>query len=199
MTDAAAPQVSRKTLIALILVFVGPLALAIVLFAFRDRLPIPGPRTVGELIVPAVPVPDLHPRSLAAAPLTESIPRGRWTLAYLTAGGCDLQCEANLFKMRQVRLLVGRDRDRVDRLLLITGPTRPGGLDEIIKRYPKLPIGELNAADQHALVQVLSAELPDHVFIVDPLGNAMMRYPTDVTAKGLLKDLKHLLKVSQIG
>jgi len=200
MTETTAgPQVSRTTLIALLIVFVGPLALAIVLFAFRDRLPIPAADTVGELIEPLIPMPDLHPRPLSAAPVPEPMLRAHWTLLYLTTDGCDLRCQANLFKMRQVRLLVGRDRARVERLLLVSGPVAAGAVDEITGRYPRLPVVALDSADRQVLERTLGPELGDRIYIVDPLGNAMMRYPTDVPAKGLLKDLKHLLKVSQIG
>lgn len=193
------PQVSRKTLIAVLIVFVGPLAVAIALFAFRDTLPIPAARTMGELIDPAVPLPAIHPRALSTAPLPEPLFRGHWTLAYLSGGGCDLRCEANLFKIRQVRQSVGRDMGRVERLLLVAAPEDPMALAAILERYPGLPAGALDSSDQQALERALGPESRDRIFIVDPLGNAMMRYPVDAPSSALLKDLKRLLKVSQIG
>jgi len=200
MTETrAAPRPSRKTVLALIVVFVGPLALAILLFAFHDRLPIPAAVTVGELILPPTPMPDLHPRPLLEAPLPTPLFRGHWTLLYMSQGRCDLDCEANLFKMRQVRLSMGRDMGRVERLLLIAPPVAHGALEQIARRYPGLAVAALERADRQALAQILGPGAENRIHIVDPLGNAMMRYPAEVPAKGLLKDLKRLLKVSQIG
>lgn len=200
MTDSSSKRpISRGTLIGLLAVFLVPLVAATVLYQLRDRLPAIGTRAHGELIDPARPWEGFEARTVDGQRLTLEDLRGSWTLAYLGAGPCRLACEAGLFKMRQVRLALGADMKRVRRLYL--SPTLPKGeeLQSIQERNPGLVLATPAGTAQRSLNDVLGRDSAGHIYVIDPLGNVMMRYDAQATSKGMLKDLKHLLKVSQIG
>ncbi len=191
--------VSRGTLIGLLVVFLAPLVAATLLYQFRDHLPSLGTRNHGELMDPARPWEGFRARTADGQGLTPEDLRGRWTLAYLAGGPCDLACEAALFKMRQVRLALGTDMKRVQRLYLRLTPLEGEDLQSIRERNPGLILATLTDGAQRSLGEVLGQDAASHIYVIDPLGNAMMRYDARASSKGMLKDLRHLLKVSQIG
>lgn len=136
----------------------------------------------GELISPA------HPLS---GPPFEAL-RGKWVLVSFDAAACDAYCERKLYFMRQVRRAQGKDQERVERLWLITDAGRPRA--------------ELLAAIEGTRIErgaPLAAQFPaataDHIYVVDPLGNLMMRFPRDPDPSRILKDLQRLLRISQFG
>jgi hypothetical protein len=180
-------------LVALAVLFFGPLLVATILFEFSDRWRPEGVSAEGELITPAVPLRDFASTS-ADGVVDPSFFRGRWTLLHVEET-CNLACEAALFKTRQIRLTLGRDTDRVQRLLVVPGDVTPDA--ELLARHPDLAVAR--GGDLRPLLENLGPRVPGAFFIVDPMGNLMMRYPSDAPAKGLQKDLKHLLKVSKIG
>jgi hypothetical protein len=130
----------------------------------------------------------LPPRASAAPPLAAL--RGKWVLVSFDAPACDAYCENKLYFMRQARRAQGKDRVRIERLWGLTHPGKPRA--------------ELMAAIEGTVVADLSAaEFPgnarDHIYVVDPLGNLMMRFPRDPDPSRIIKDLQRLLKVSRIG
>ena len=126
--------------------------------------------------------------------------RGKWLLVTREGGTCQAECEQKLFAMRQSRLIVGREMDRVVRVVLIDDDTTPA--DELIKRYqgtawvsakslpwlPRFPIPPTDISNGRAFF-----------YGVDPLGNIFMRYSSDADVKLIAKDLQRVLKASQIG
>ncbi|HSG77069.1 MAG TPA: cytochrome C oxidase subunit I [Burkholderiales bacterium] len=136
----------------------------------------------GELISPPLP--------LAGAPLERL--RGKWVLVTLDGAACDAYCERKLYFMRQLRRAQGKNQERVERLWLLTSGTRPGPkLLQAIEGTHVEPAGTLAARFPGAV--------SDHIYVVDPLGNLMMRYPREPDPSRMLKDLQRLLKVSGIG
>lgn len=136
----------------------------------------------GELISP--------PRTLAGPPFAAL--RGKWVLVSFDAAACDAYCERKLYFMRQVRRAQGKDQDRVERLWLLTDAGEPRA--------------ELLAAIEGTRIEPgapLAAQFPattvDHIYVVDPLGNLMMRFPRDPDPSRMLKDLQRLLRISQFG
>jgi hypothetical protein len=138
----------------------------------------------GELILP--------PRPLAGAPL-EAL-RGKWVLVSFDAGTCDAYCERKLYFMRQVRRAQGKNQDRVARLWVVTDGASPrAALLEAIE-------GTHLARDAGLAAHFPAAGAPsDHLYVIDPLGNLMMRFPREPDPSRILKDLQRLLRVSQIG
>lgn len=154
----------------------------------------------GTLIEPARPL-DLPalPR-LAAEPLfTMTDWRRHWTLVTVAVEGCAATCRENLHTTRQVRLALGKDATRVQRVLLLAGPVADP--EFYAGQHPQLTVLPL-AEDSRATILeqfAVPGASNDYLLLVDPLGNVMMWYPADVAPDALDADLKRLLKYSQIG
>ena len=138
------------------------------------------PGNYGELIQP--------PRTLSGPPLGAL--RGKWVLVSFDRAACDAYCEKKLYFMRQVRRAQGKEQARVERLWVVTDAGAP---------RPEL----LAAIEGTHLARNASGEFPGersaHIYLVDPLGNLMMRFPRDPDPSRMLKDLQRLLKYSRIG
>jgi hypothetical protein len=172
----------RVKLAALGLFFAAPFVLAWLAY-WLDWAP-GATSNYGELITP--------PRPLAGAPLGEL--RGKWVLVSFDAPACDAYCEKKLYYMRQLHRAQGKDQARVERLWLLTEVGRPRAA--LLAAFAGTRIGR--AAGLAASFPAAGA-LADHVYVIDPLGNLMMRYPRDPDPSRMLKDLQRLLKVSGIG
>lgn len=173
-----------RTLAVLAGLFLLPLACAFWVYYGTDWRPI---RTVnhGELIAPARPLP-------------EGSFQKKWTLVYIGDGQCDDNCRKALLVMRQTRLSLNADMTRVDRVFLATANCC--ARDFLSHEHPGLVVREETGAPAGALLSLFPAnERAQTLFIVDPLGNLMMRYDVRQNPKGLLQDLKKLLSLSHIG
>jgi cytochrome oxidase Cu insertion factor (SCO1/SenC/PrrC family) len=149
----------------------------------------------GELLLPPALV-TTHPfeRTDAAGEFRFEALRGKWLMVASDTGACPAACQEKLVTMRQARLALGRDAGRVERIFVADDLT---ALDSSLAgafpgmhlvRTPKglsLPVGATNDRA--------------HVYLVDPLGNVMMRWPARAEGKRILQDLKRLLKASQVG
>lgn len=190
------PEIRFGTATALLVVFLLPLVAISLMYTYRDSLPLPGPKSHGELVDPVRQLPAFSIRDVAGKDITLDALKGKWTLVYVDASGCDLECQASLFKMRQARLALGEDMSRVARLFLLEGdPGRPD-VAEILEEYPRMMVAGTGGSDVAAL---FGEAAEGRIYMVDPLGNVMMRYDSASTTKGILKDMKHLLKYSRIG
>jgi len=145
----------------------------------------------------------IEPRPLPAAQLARvdgskfSIAelRGRWVMVQIDASGCTDACRRKLYFMRQVRLAQGHDMDRIERVWLIRdeGRVDPG----LLRDYE----GTYAARAGAEVVSAFPAErdAADHIYLIDPLGNLMLRFPKDADPGRMKKDLERLLKVSKVG
>jgi hypothetical protein len=134
----------------------------------------------GELITPR------------PAPLGEL--RGKWVLVTLDGAACDAYCEKKLYFMRQVRRAQGKDMDRVERLWVLTDSGKPRA--EVVAAIEGTRV--LTVQDV-SVVKSFPGNPPDHIYLVDPLGNLMMRFPRDPDPSRMIKDLQRLLKYSRVG
>jgi len=167
----------------------------------------------GELIEPVRPLPrtalpvllekvapdspdELTPEALAAAAARADLFVGRWSLVYIGNGACDAACRRALYVMRQTRVALNNDMTRVQRIFLVTA----GCCDQSLLRreYPGLLLADASAAPA-LLERFPASQRTTSVFVVDPLGNLMMRYDARRNPRGLLDDLKKLLQLSHIG
>ena len=191
---------SRSYLIGLFAVFFGPLFFAMWLFYVPNNWLNSSKQNHGILINPAQPLEEFELSALDGDSWNHELFQGKWTLLYIGDETCDLYCEANLFKMRQVRLTLGRDSQRVQRKYL--GLHKHQSTKAIVKIFSKYPSMQVAWFDAPMIYQTLPQlkKLPLHqIYVIDPLGNLMMWYSKDATSKGMKKDLKRLLKVSKIG
>lgn len=154
-----------------------------------------GGMNYGELI-PARPLIDPPLRHLDQRAFRLSELKGKWILLQLDASECGAACKAKLYSMRQVRLAQGREMERVERVWLILDEAR---LDtQLMREYDGT---RMLRASGNALL----AEFPppggarDHVYVIDPLGNLMLRFPKDADPRKMHRDLARLLRVSRVG
>lgn len=158
----------------------------------------------GQLISPVVNLPQL-PLTIADggdAPKSaiEQSLRGKWLLVTRDGGACDAVCKQKLLAMRQSRLIVGRELDRVVRVVLIDDDEMPS--ESLMQRFRGTVWIKAKS-----LSWLARLPLPPHgdtgsraaIYAVDPLGNIFMRYAPNADAKLIAKDLQRVLKASQIG
>ena len=135
----------------------------------------------------------LAPRPIAAAPVAAL--RGKWVLVQLDRAACDARCERKLYYMRQVRRAQGREMNRVERLWIVTD-------DAAVRAELLAAIEGTHIARGEAKLAALfpaQREAADHVYLVDPLGNLMLRFPRDPEPSRVIKDLQRLLRASSFG
>ncbi len=161
----------------------------------------------GELIEPPRPLETSDFTTLEGGRLEVGAIRGKWTfVAFADADGLR-SCVRNLYKMRQVVAAQGREAPRVQRWLVITDRRLLDWIRHTIKDYPGTqvivgpPEAVLRFAAQFELAGATAARPPisGSLYLVDPLGNLMMRYPPDADPNGMRKDLARLLRVSRVG
>lgn len=159
-----------------------------------------GRTNYSELIEPLRPLPAGLPlASLAGHPVSAASLKGQWLLVVVAGGACNSVCEKQLWLQRQLRETLGRDKDRVDKVWLIDdaatprpetlAAVNPRGAPATVLRIPRAALADwLAPAPGHALEQ--------HVYIVDPMGNWMMRTPADAEPGKLKRDMERLLRAS---
>ncbi|MEO6354416.1 MAG: cytochrome C oxidase subunit I [Oxalobacteraceae bacterium] len=160
----------------------------------------PSSRTnYGTLLDPRnYPMPTLASSALDGSRLSLQDFKGKWLMVQINAADCQVACQKKLHDMRQLRLAQGKEMDRIERVWLITDkqPLETMLLREYDgMRHLRVSPKELQAwlpAEQGTLVS-------DHIYLIDPLGNLMMRYPKDADPNKIKKDLDKLLKASAIG
>lgn len=175
----------RRQLLLLVAVFFGPLLIAIAMYYGGIGVGERASVNYGEFVEPAVTLePKLH---------YDSGVRSRWTLLVKYSGVCDEACNRALIDVRQVRLATGREIDRIERALISdTPPARNAALAEA---HPNLKLFDTDSAFAQALAGLADRQ----VYIIDPIGNVVLRYPLTPERKAMLGDLKKLLKLSRIG
>jgi len=131
----------------------------------------------------------LPPRPVLAAPVAGL--KGKWILVQFDGGACNAWCERKLYIMRQIRRAQGREMQRVERLWLLTDAVRP--------RAELLAAIEGTAIAPAPANFAAEGSVTDYIYLVDPLGNLMMRFPRDPDPARMIKDLQRLLKVSGFG
>jgi hypothetical protein len=199
----------RRTLIGLALMFFAPLGLAFYLYYGKSWHP-GGRVNAGELIAPARPLPSLAlPLAGAAGAgpgaggVGETNPqflKGKWTFLYVQHGRCDDECRRHLYDTRQVRLALDRDTNRVQRVFIGDGDCCD--LQELKAAHPDLIAIRASPEDEPllALLPMSAGAVNAHrVYLIDPLGNLMMFYAPEAKSKGMLDDMKRLLRLSSIG
>jgi cytochrome oxidase Cu insertion factor (SCO1/SenC/PrrC family) len=175
-------------------------------FALLESGWLPGAtKNYGELVERPRPVPDVAFADAEGRSVHFGSLKGKWTLLYFGSAECLKACTENLYKMRQVAAAQGRDAHRVQRVFVVTDARARDVLRYTIAEYPGTHVlfGSAAAVRELASPFGLPAGTPldglDRIYVVDPLGNFMMSYPADADPRGMNKDLKLLLRASQIG
>ena len=148
----------------------------------------------GELIeARAISDPEL--RRLDGSPFRLSQLRGRWVLVQIDSGACVEGCGRKLLYMRQVRLAQGKDAERIERVWLLADGAPPDAA--LLRDHEGLRVAR---APGPLLAEFPAARSPYyHIYLLDPLGNLMLRFPSDPDAQRMVKDLARLLRASRVG
>lgn len=193
---------SERTVVAgrwklLAIMFVCSLPVLAAYIAFFVVKP-QGKAAFGELIQPVLPVGELQATTSDGKPLALAALKGQWLLVSAVTKPCDAACQQQLFIHHQLRETLNKDRDRVDWVVLVTGPHSWGTpLLPLLKDASVLQVDPLVSAQW--LSAAAGQQLDDYLFVVDPLGNTMMRFPARFDGSGAAKarsDLNRLLRAS---
>ncbi len=203
MTDMS-PQDrrQRRLLIALALLFFAPLGLAFFLYYGHGTWHPVGHVNAGELIEPARPLPSVTLPLLSSGDADPNFLKGKWTLLYVVSGPCAEVCRSRLYDTRQVRLALDRDMIRVQRVFIADADCCAAPF--LHEQHPDLITIRASAAAAPLLALLpgrsgISASPAPRVYLIDPLGNLMMSYAAEAKSKGMLEDMKRLLRLSSIG
>ena len=148
----------------------------------------------GELIE-AHPLRDPELRGVDGAPFRLSQLRGKWVLLQIDSGACAESCRRKLLYMRQARLAQGRDAQRVERVWLLADAATPD--PALLRDHDGIRV--VRAPDPLLREFPAARSATDHIYVVDPLGNLMLRFSGDPDAQRMTKDLARLLRASRVG
>lgn len=183
---------SRGKFLLVVAVFVVPVIAAyLAYFGWR-----PGGHTnYGTLLSPA-PLRHVDGTLQNGQAFSLEALKGKWVMVHVGPSRCDAQCARQLYLMRQVRLTQGKHQSRIERLWVLTDPGAPDAAR--VAEHAGLVVWR--PADPAFAAQFpATGDRAAHIYLVDPLGNLMLRFPERPDHKGMMKDLKLLLKASQIG
>ena len=191
----------RVKFVLMFLLFAMPITVSYLMFFFwKPKVT----NNFGELIAPVVQLPEEQFAALDAKDAPSGAPatgmRGKWLIVTRDGGACEAACLKKLYTMRQARLLVGKELDRVSRVMLI---------DDGLAPSPQTLADYAGTAFVSAKNSTWLAKLPrkaddatngrGYIYAVDPMGNLFMRYQADEDIKELAADLRRVLKASQLG
>ena len=192
---------AKIKLLAIFSVFGLPLLLAIVMsFIYRDGMPLDmGTLNKGDLIQPVQALPEFELHSPREKVVTKADFNELWTLVYISENDCDKICQNQIWTIGQLNQMVGKEAERVQRLFIY------GGLiaaeeQSVSERFPRMLMGTTNTDSLQQLVAALRQ--PNHdsanrIYLVDPMGQAMMSFSAELNPRDIYKDLRHLLKMTK--
>jgi len=195
LADEVRTQRGRWKMLAVMLVCAAPvLASYLTYYVVRPE----GRRNYGDLIEPQRPLPAVTATTLDGKPVALPSLQGQWLLVSVGSGACDTKCEQHLYLQRQLREGLGKDKERMDWVWLIpdTVPVREP-LKTAVAQATVLRVDPAQLA--RWLAPAPGQALADHLYMVDPMGHWMMRFPAGVTianAANIRRDLDRLMRGS---
>ena len=194
-TDAKRTSIGRFRMLLVLLVCAAPVVASyLAYYVVRPE----GRRNFGELIQPVRALPDVQVRGLGGETLQMPELKGQWLFISVAGGDCSTDCQHQLYLQRQILTGLGKDRARTEWVWLVNDQAEvPRSI------LPALQEATVVRIDAGALAQWLQPaqgqKLSDHLYLVDPQGQWMMRFPANLTAEGALKtkrDIERLLRAS---
>ena len=194
-TDARKRRGKRLVPVLMALLFFGPLALAILMYYDGGERWRPSGSVAHGILLP-------QPRTLPTGVMiledgATADFSGKWSLIYVGRGDCDEACKEALYRTRQVRRALGKEMSRVQRVFIATAGAPNTGF--LAADHPGILVLTEGLESRDAVLATLGNFAEGDVFIADPLGNVVLRFPAGTTMKDMHQDLQLLLKASQIG
>lgn len=188
------PQRSNTTLWLLLASFLVPAITAYSYYFFGDR---PSVASNGQLINPVIDIKDFNLTNASGELLNNDELTPKWRMYYFVSASCNSKCQKDLYNIRQLNVALGKNKDRVQHVivhleqpendfnqLLETEHQQAIRLFTKVENMPQLSAQDVNSKS---------------IYLVDPLGNVMMKFENNLKPKLILKDIKKLLKISRIG
>lgn len=193
--DSPRNTAGRWKMMAVLLVCAAPVLLSyFTYYVIRPE----GRRNYGELINPQRPLPSMRTEALDGKPGELKALKDQWLLISIGSASCEQACQQRLYFQRQLREALGKEKGRLDSVWLINDAAvvdsrlRPGLASSAVLRVAPDALAQW-------LQPATGQRLEDHLYLVDPLGNWMMRFPANMDAAGAAKakrDLDRLLRAS---
>lgn len=187
-SPAAAPRGKargRLHLLLILLVAVGPMVLAT--FMYKFQFWVPDTRNFHG---------ELYGNGQTRADLGVQGEEGRWQLLVSAPASCAADCQQLVYLARQLQISLGRDASRATHALAAAQPLPADYQAKLEREYPQLQRLTLDVPRYDTLT---GGDQDAHLWIVDPHGNLVLRYDVRAKGKDVLNDLRHLLKLSNIG
>ena len=184
----------RLVLIAIALMFFLPILLSWYLNFFTDFKKDDEGIQHGILISPPIQLGTLYGFAIGQKDIKEL--QKKWTLIFFTEDGCGKNCQDKLYKLRQIRLAIGKDREKVERLLVANKSLDWSNFEE---DYLDQKIIDVNSVSYQGLNQVFrdyEGYSKNAIYLVDAYGSLIMKYPKDTVPKGIIKDIERLIRVA---
>lgn len=182
----------RLKMLLVLLVCASPVIASYVSYYFLK----PDGRTNYGSLLEVKPLPHAPLALLDGKPFAMGEFKGKWLLVTIDGGACSDACIKKLYAMRQVRLAAGKDKERVERAWLINDAAALSTMT--MREYDGTRM--LRAPGAAVLKEFPAAQhVEDHIYLIDPLGNLVLRFPKDADPARMKKDLDRLLKYSRIG
>ena len=191
MSNESAPKTNRRTLILLLVLLCAPVIASYLLYFWEIR---PASINYGELLK-VKPMVGTGSNQLDNTIFRIRQLRGKWVLLTVDSGKCDEQCQKKLYYMRQVRLVQNKEMNRVERVWLIDDGEAPD--PKILNEYKNSWFISAKGSEMLSSIPAGISQ-HDHIYLIDPMGNIMMRFPKNPDPAKMVKDLKRLLQVSQM-
>ena len=203
MTTDSPGKLNRLVLPGIVLVFAAPMLVSWWLVTQTDYGRDASDASHGYLFSPARPLPDTELLDLLVPDKKLKL-HGKWSLVVIHEGECNETCFDSLYKVRQIRLATGKYAPRVQRLLLSNEPFRSSLDKQLLEQFNGQLFFNYQGLPQSFIDNFHSEQATDgfangELYLVDPLGNLMLRYSPGTEPAGIIKDLKRLLRYSRIG
>ena len=194
--DAQRTRSGRIKMLLLLLVCLAPVLASY--FTYYVIRPTGSTRNHGDLIQPPVDMPQAQARDLQGREVPIEALKGQWLIVAVAGGACDEACQKNLYFQRQLREMQGKDKDRIDRVWLVSDNAPvPAALQPALAQATVLRVAP--EVLQAWLAPAPGQQLQDHLYLIDPMGNWMMRMPAHMDvekASKVKRDLERLLRAS---
>ena len=182
-------------LVLIILIFILPFIISFLLLDDYTEDKEWETTNYGELIKPIIPITNIRINTMSDVSNTNSF-NGKWSLLYYLKNDCLKKCEDNIHLLRQVNTALGKDMNRMQRILMFDDSVNYSS--ELLTSYPGLIYIYNKPNSLHGLLSRISTG-ESFILLIDPLGNVILKYNEQFQGKKLLKDIKKLLKLSRIG
>jgi len=153
----------------------------------------------GELIDPPSEIPaQLDLRDLQGHAVNPASLKGQWVLTTVQEAACNKACEDKLFMQRQLREMLGKERDKVDKLWLVPDDAalNPKVLAALQREVPPTILRAPRAQIEAWLKPAPGKALADTLYLIDPQGRWMLRTRPDAAPKAIKQDMDRLLKAN---